>query len=637
MQYNVNFEICTLIFVFVLMICFFSKTQLDGKQSRTYRIYLLIVFFDLLLDILSCFTIEYYKSVPLFWNMVVNTLFLMMQALVPAIFLNYVHTIVQKSRGVRKRMPWWVYIPMGIVVVFLLLNPMLECFFYFDAQGYQHGPYHSCLYVSTMVYVVGMVVYTVGMHKAIPVKQRLLLFTMIFIATLMTALQFFFPSYSLAGVGLGVSVFIMYLTLENPTIYEDTLTGALNREAFIFQTRLLQEEGKPFQIFAIALDNFKIINEVFGMAGGNRIMQLLVEELHRVYAPSHVFRFNGDIFTVVVDAQNESNKELDTIRKILRKSFVVNGVEVELSACICLIHSEHCTKGESELVKALDYSISEAKSRGKGQYFEMDDESVTSMARKAAIEQALVAAVEKREFEVHYQPIYDLQKQQFRSMEALARLQVPGYGYVSPEEFIRIAEQNGMIIEIGILVLEEVCRLVSENHLEEMGIAFVEVNLSVVQCMQEEIYEKIIHVLEKYDVPPRMINLEITESAAAYSQETLVRNMAWLSLRDITFSLDDYGSGYSNVNYLVDLPFSIVKLDKYMVWSAFKQVKMRKVLENTISMFKDINLKVVAEGIETREMAEALSTMGVDYIQGYYYAKPMPANALLELLQGENA
>lgn len=132
-----------------------------------------------------------------------------------------------------------------------------------------------------------------------------------------------------------------------------------------------------------------------------------------------------------------------------------------------------------------------------------------------------------------------------------------------------------------------------------------------------------------------MINLEITESAAAYSEETLVRNMAWLSLADITFSLDDYGSGYSNVNYLVDLPFTIVKLDKYMIWSAFKQVKMRKILENTIAMFKDINLKVVAEGIETEEMAEAVTSMGADYIQGYYYAKPMPKDALIELLQGE--
>lgn len=635
MQYNINFEICTLIFVTVLIISFFSKKQMNDKQSRTFQVYLLIVFLDLCLDIISCITVEYYKLIPLPVNIIINTLFLMLQAVVPAIFITYIYTIVQNRLQSKKQMPWYLFLPMAIIVLLLCFNPILKCFFYFDEAGYQHGPYHSLLYVSTAVYITGMTIYTILMHKVLSWKQSALIYVMIGMASIMTALQFVFPNYSLSGVGIGVSVFIMYLTLENPTIYEDTLTGAMNREAFVFQTNLMREEGKKFQIFAIALDNFKIINEVFGMAGGNQLMQMLVQNLHQVYSKSQVFRFHGDIFTIVLDAGSESNKELDTIRKIVRHPWNINGIEVEISACICLVHSEHYADSDSDLVKALDYSIGEAKAKGKGQYFEMDEQAADAMSRKAAIEQALVSAVEAERFEVHYQPIYDTVNHCFHSMEALARLKVPNYGYVSPEEFIRIAEQNGMIIDIGILVLKEVCRFISEENLKDMGIAFVEVNLSVVQCMQEGIYQKIFQVLKQYRVPPSMINLEITESAAAYSEETLVRNMAWLSLADITFSLDDYGSGYSNVNYLVDLPFTIVKLDKYMIWSAFKQVKMRKILENTIAMFKDINLKVVAEGIETEEMAEAVTSMGADYIQGYYYAKPMPKDALIELLQGE--
>ena len=131
-----------------------------------------------------------------------------------------------------------------------------------------------------------------------------------------------------------------------------------------------------------------------------------------------------------------------------------------------------------------------------------------------------------------------------------------------------------------------------------------------------------------------MINLEITESAAVYSEEKLVHNMARLSLTDITFSLDDYGSGYSNINYLVDLPFSIVKIDKYFVWAAFKKLKMRKILENTIAMFNNINLNIVAEGIEDEEMVKVLTEMGARYLQGYNFAKPLPKDKLLQLLQG---
>lgn len=256
------------------------------------------------------------------------------------------------------------------------------------------------------------------------------------------------------------------------------------------------------------------------------------------------------------------------------------------------------------------------------------------IVRQKAIEQAMMASIEAGQFEVHYQPIYDTKSGKFHSMEALARLNVPGYGYVSPEEFIRIAEQNGTIVQIGILVLEEVCRFIKQYNLKSKGIEFIEVNLSVVQCMQDKIYDDIKSVMEQYCVPPEMINLEITESAAAYSEERLIRNMARLSLIDITFSLDDYGSGYSNINYLVDLPFSIVKIDKYVVWAAMKKVTSRMVLENTIAMFKDINLKVVAEGIEDSEMADIITAMGADYLQGYYFSKPVPKEEVIERLEG---
>jgi EAL domain-containing protein (putative c-di-GMP-specific phosphodiesterase class I) len=140
-------------------------------------------------------------------------------------------------------------------------------------------------------------------------------------------------------------------------------------------------------------------------------------------------------------------------------------------------------------------------------------------------------------------------------------------------------------------------------------------------------------VLKKYKIAPDMINLEITESVEAYSEERLVRNMARLSLTDITFSLDDYGSGYSNINYLVDLPFSLVKIDKYIVWAAMKKVSSRRVLENTIAMFKDINLKVVTEGIENPDMMNMVIDMGADYLQGYYFSKPVTKEKLVECLE----
>ena len=243
-----------------------------------------------------------------------------------------------------------------------------------------------------------------------------------------------------------------------------------------------------------------------------------------------------------------------------------------------------------------------------------------------------MAEIERGRFEVHYQPIYDLKRKKICSLEALARLNVEGYGYVSPEEFIGIAEKNGSIIQLGQIVVDEVCRFIRDENLIEKGIEFIEINLSVVQCMREKLYKDIQEVLDKYNIPTSMINLEITESAAAYSEERLLRNMARLSMRGISFSLDDYGSGYSNISYLVKMPFSIVKIDKFFLWGAVKKISTRLILENTIKLFKEINKKIVVEGVETLEMAQMVDAMGADYIQGYFYSKPVSKDKVMDVV-----
>lgn len=631
MYYNVDYEICAIVFLLILIILSSAKKRLEDFQSKMFRLYLAGTFTNVCLDVITCYTIAYYKIVPVWLNYLLNAVFLMIQFLIPTIFMMYVQLKVEKFKRTQRRFLRLVYFPAALGVLLVITNIWTDYIFYFDETGYHHGRLHIYLYINAVLYAVGTIVYTILSRKVLKREQCLLVCAMIATALLPTLIQFFIPNYMLSGVGTALSVYMMYLTNENLIVYIDSTTGALNREAFAFHINESQRKGMPEQIFILALDNFKIINEIYGMEGGNQIMQMLVFALQNEYSDSQVFRFGGDTFAVTIEERTEGVKELDRIRRILRKPWRIHETEIELSACICLTHSIH--HNQEDLIQAIEYAITQAKSVGKGQFFEVDEKAVEDMVRKTAIEQAMMAAIEAGQFEVHYQPIFDTHSRRFHSLEALARLNVPGYGYVSPEEFIRIAEQNGTIIQIGMLVLDEVCRFIKQYNLKDRGIEFVEVNLSVVQCMQEKIYQDIKEVLERYSISPDMINLEITESAAAYSEERLIRNMARLSLIDITFSLDDYGSGYSNVNYLVDLPFSIVKLDKYIVWAAVKKVTSRKVLENTISMFKDINLKVVAEGIEDLEMADMVTAMGADYLQGYYFSKPVSKEKLIECLE----
>ncbi len=633
MYYVVHYELCAAFFVLILLVVSAMKKDFGDYQSKIYRSYFIITLIDLLLDVITCFTVHYYRVVPLWINYLLNTVFLILQLVIPTLFAVYLHFNTSDFRHMTKRLLWAVFVSPLLGLVLLLTNVWTGLIFYFDESGYQHGVWHWFLYANAIYCAILTFISMCVSGQYMKKKQRYFIIAIMVVAMLPTLIQFLLPNYMLSGVGAALSVFMIYMMNENVTGYIDQTTGALNREALVF--RMAESHNKRMfeQFFVIALDNFKIINEMYGMDGGNEIMHTLVDDLQEYYSESAVFRFGGDVFVVVIEERTEGAKELDRIRKIISKKRYVNDEFVELSACVGLVHSIH--HNEEDLFHAMEYAISNAKQMGKGQFFEVDENGVSDMLKRTAIEQALVASVESSSFEVHYQPIYDIESGSFRSMEALARLRVDGYGYVSPDEFIPLAEQNGTIMAIGLLVLEETCQFIRQYNLKRMGIDYVEVNLSTVQCMQESIYQDIMDVLHRYNIPPGMINLEITESAAAYSDDLLTRNMARISLTDITFSLDDYGSGYSNVNYLVDLPFSIVKIDKYLIWAAMKKVTSRKVLENMIKMFKSIDLKVVAEGIEDREMLDMVKNLGVDFIQGYFFSMPVPKERIVERLNQE--
>ena len=633
MNYVVDYEICATFFLILLMVLSSMKRRMGDFQSKLYQTYLLGTFMSLCMDIITSYTIAYYDYVPVWLNYLLNSIFCVIQFLIPTLFMLYVHFKVMELRTLESKYIKMIFFPAGLGVLLVLTNLWTKALFFFDETGYHHGKLHMYLYLNAIIYTVGTLCYMIYMRRLLKQTQCVLVVLIVLVSLLPVVVQMFFPNYMLSGVGAALSVFIICFTSESMTEYMDRTTGALNREALAFHMHESKKLGRLEQIFIIALDNFKIVNEMYGMEGGNRILQMVVNGLQEVYSESAIFRFGGDNFVVVIEEKTEGVKELDRIRKVVKKKCLVDGEVVELSACVGLIHSIH--HKEEDLFHAMEYAVTKAKSKGKGQFFEVEEDTVKDISRKTAIEQAIVAAIDSGHFEVHYQPIFDTRSKRFHSMEALARLRVEGFGYVSPEEFILIAEQNGTINQIGLLVLNEVCQCIKQYNLKDKGIDFVEVNLSIMQCMQENIYQDIMDVLKRYNIPPSMVNLEITESAAAYSEDLLTKNMARISLTDITFSLDDYGSGYSNINYLVDLPFSIVKVDKYFVWAAMKKVTSRKILENMIGMFKAIDLKVVAEGIEDWEMTETVTSMGVDYLQGYFFSKPIPKERLMQVLEKE--
>ena len=380
-------------------------------------------------------------------------------------------------------------------------------------------------------------------------------------------------------------------------------------------------------------------DNILGSEEEDKILHGIAQRLVAKYQMNNVFWLGNGCF-VIVQRIEETEIEVEQLKKFIAEADNEENTRILLSAGVCKINLSDWLWEEIGILRMVDNASAAVRAMGRSVCIEFDQSLFQAIYRQEAIEQAIIEAIEQERLEVYYQPIYAQEKKAFHSLEALSRLQVEGYGYIPPDEFIQIAERNGSIVQLGLLVLKKVCQCIKTHDLRKKGIQFVEVNASMVQCIQKHFAEDVLAVLKEYDIEPSMLCLEVTESAMTQSQERLTENMNTLKEAGVFFALDDYGSGYSNINYIIDLPFSIIKLDKYMVWAAFANENSRNILEYTILMFRKIAMEIVAEGIENQYQAQTLSNAGVEYFQGYLYAKPLPEEKLIAFLDehiAENA
>ena len=199
-----------------------------------------------------------------------------------------------------------------------------------------------------------------------------------------------------------------------------------------------------------------------------------------------------------------------------------------------------------------------------------------------------------------------------------------------------MAEENGMIIDIGELVFRQVCTFIKTHDMKALGLDYIEVNLSFVQCIQENLAQQMADIMQEYGIDPHQINFEITETASSVKAQTLLKNMDQLIVLGSTFSMDDYGTGFSTANYLVNLPLQLVKIDKSILWSAMEDEDAFIILHHTVEMLNALHKKIIVEGVETQKMVEVLTKMQCDYLQGFLYSKPLPEEEFVRFLTENN-
>jgi diguanylate cyclase (GGDEF)-like protein/PAS domain S-box-containing protein len=420
----------------------------------------------------------------------------------------------------------------------------------------------------------------------------------------------------------------------------DSLTGLPNRSLFTeFLNKAISDEpeASQFAVFFLDLDRFKVINDGLGHLAGDKLLKNIAERLRNsVRDGDKVARFGGDEFTIL--AKISSTEEVillaNRLQTELSKPVTFDGQEVFTSASIGITLSDGGKRRPQDLLRDADTAMYQAKANGKARFeiFEHDmNENSFNLLQK---ENDLRRALERKEFRVFYQPIYNLQTQEIVEFEALIRWIHPEKGIVSPTDFIPIAEETGLIIPIGRWVLEESCRQMAHwqkqfPRFSELGIS---VNLSTKQLMQPHLAKDVYQILSETGLRAESLKLEVTESSVMQNADTALKIMKDFEALGVRISSDDFGTGYSSLSYLNRFPFDNLKIDRSFIGRIDEDSKSEEIVRAILRLAENLNLEVVAEGIETETQLQRLIEFGCTFGQGFYFSEPIPSKNVEKML-----
>jgi diguanylate cyclase (GGDEF)-like protein/PAS domain S-box-containing protein len=429
--------------------------------------------------------------------------------------------------------------------------------------------------------------------------------------------------------------------------FHDGLTGLPNRALFMDRLKLAiarakRHQGRQFAVLFLDFDRFKLINDSLGHQVGDLLLIGIAERLRATLRPEDtVARLGGDEFTILLDDLQDAAAAVevaDRLQKEVTRPFNLDGHEVFTSASIGIALSALGYEHPGEVLRDADAAMYRAKALGKARH-EIFDQALHARALNLLqMETDLRRAVERQEFAVHYQPIVDLKSKKLQGFEALVRWQHQERGFISPLDFIPVAEDTGLIIPIGQWVLGEACR-----QLKEWQAMFpdsqlqISVNLSTKQFAQPDLIEQIKKTLEETGLNPRSLKLEITESAVMENTEVAIRLLKELRTLGVELSIDDFGTGYSSLSYLHRFPLSTLKIDRSFISRMESQDENAQIVETIVMLARNLGMNVVAEGVETASQLSQLGALECEYGQGYFFSKPVNAEKAHQLLSESDA
>lgn len=415
-------------------------------------------------------------------------------------------------------------------------------------------------------------------------------------------------------------------------IQYDRLTGLYSKQYFYQQAGevLLRNPDQQYDIICSDIENFKLINDVFGVKAGDRLLRGIGNAYaERLKGIGICGRLNSDQFACLLKHRDDYTDDM-----FIEASILTNGL-LDIHNIVMKWGIYNVEDRSVSIEQICDRALLAARSiKGQyGKYFAIYDDTLRNqLLREQAITDSMESALSQNQFLVYLQPKYRIKDEVLVGAEALVRWNHPVWGFLSPAEFIPLFEKNGFITRLDRFVWEKACAVLHDWDERGYYPMSVSVNVSRADIYNEDLADTLVKIIEKYDLDPSRLHLEITESAYTENPKQIIDTVTTLRELGFVIEMDDFGSGYSSLNMLNDMPIDILKLDMKFIRSEMAKPKSQGILQFIINLARWMNLSVVAEGVETKAQLLRLTEIGCDYVQGYYFAKPMPCQEFEGLL-----
>lgn len=626
----------------ILAILFLFHWDRQNSSSTRYRIFTIALFLSaamIVLDIVSSWGIEAADVIPEWVNILLSTLYFVSLDLTFSVIAVYCFYIMFEYSSDRH----CFYIASGITVFFIIvlmifniLNLWTGWIFRFVDGVYVRGPFNKIVFFPMLIEVGMFCVCYLRNRDNIGNSLKHLVQSMPPVVVLMAIIQNLVPDMILSGMMAALVCMILFISFQSSRNGRDALTGLASRTNFTQEIRARKRRGQRLHLIMVSLEAFEDINKKYGVKQGDSILFQIAAYLDRKVTGYQVCRFGSTTFLLMSKAYGEEAEKqcVENIWKRFESPWLnaENGTIVNVS----IAHREldFYDGEENAAIDQLEYTISCIREDGgeKVRYF--DREMRYHYERKEYVLGKVKKAIENESFEMFYQPLYDCREKTFRTAEALLRLPDVDGTYISPAEFIPLAEQNGLMDEISWIVAKFVCRFLSEH--EKLPIDQISINMSVQQLINPNFIQQIHDIREQFHVPAEKLRIEITERTMTEEPEKVREIVDVLTGEGVGFYLDDFGIGYSNLSMMMDMPFETIKLDSSLMEKLAKGERCRQSVKLLIEFMHHAGFLVVAEGIETAKQDENAKAVSVDMIQGFYHARPMPGDRFVEFITYKN-